>query len=143
MLAISKQKCQAPKPPAKARGLEIQIDLVSGSTTTESAARWAARLGVVVPTGGTIFERASFINFDGTSVQFFTIPHGDGGCCFLFGRHFHKAEAFGLTGEFVFNNDCRNDCSCLSERRTQSVIGSLIGQAADIELFVHFWTKNL
>ena len=77
-------------------------------------------------------HRASLVDGQRATIKFLTVPHLDGGGCAFIGGHFHKAEASGTTGHFVFHDRGGGNFSSLGECLPHAVVGRVERQVADI-----------
>jgi|ERR1051325_6258369 hypothetical protein len=71
---------------------------------TAKAAAVAAKATTSAATAAAIFARLGFVDFQGSTADFFAIELIDGGGGFLFCRHFDESKASRTSGHAVFDH---------------------------------------
>jgi hypothetical protein len=90
-------------------------------------------------TGTEFFFRSGLTDGYGLAIQRTAVEPFNRFRGTLFRFHFDKAETFGLTAEFVFDDRRGRNFSRFAEIGFKIFIRNLIRQVADIQIFVHFY----
>lgn len=116
----------------------------SSATTTATAAviaevtaRSVETSSAATATWRTILTGTSFVDREGTTIEFFSVKCLDGGLCFRIRAHRHEGEAARATGEFILHqHDFRNGAA-LGEQVLNGDLRRVEREISDIEFCAH------